>query len=47
MLQLRQKKYIKFNCFELKIVNAIINEIFNLKNLKISQTFHKRNKKNK
>ena len=46
MLQLRQKKHIKFNCFKLKIVNMIINKIFNLKNSKISQTFHKRNKKN-
>ena len=40
-----KKKHIKFNCFELKIVNVIINEIFDSKNSKVSQTFHKQNKK--
>ena len=42
-----KKKHIKFNCFELKIVSAMRNEVFDSKNSKVSQTFHKRNKKNK
>ena len=41
------KKHYVNNSFKKQIVNAIINEIFDLKNEKVSQTFHKKTKKNK
>ena len=42
-----KKKHHVNNCFEKQTVNTMIDEIFDSKNEKISQTSHKRNKKNK